>query len=62
MFLTSSIVFDIFVITAVIAANVFGLLVIIHLVSNRISNALFKRDELQVDRLIRKMKEEGFDR
>jgi len=55
-------VFDIFVITAVIAANVFGLLVIIHLVSNRISNALFKRDELQVDRLIRKMKEEGFDR
>jgi len=62
MFLTSSIVFDIFVVTAIIAANVFGLLVIIYFVSNRISNALFKRDELQVDRLIRKMKEEGFDR
>ena len=62
MFLTSSVVFDIFVITAVIAANLFGLFVIIHFVSNRVSNALFKRDEFLIDSLIRKMKEEGFRR
>jgi len=62
MFPTSSIVFDIFAISAVVIANLLGVLMIYNFISTKISSVLFERDEKQVNRLVRKMKEEGFDR
>jgi len=55
-------VFDIFAISAVVIANLLGVLMIYNFISTKISSVLFERDEKQVNRLVRKMKEEGFDR